>query len=74
MVSGLGGTLVAKPAHGLPVLPRRVNEACVRSTVDVPENRFVRAFLDQAVAVIDAVDDRAARKGGAFAAQVGRQR
>lgn len=34
-------------------LPRRVDELRVRSTVDTPENRFVKAFLDQAEGVVE---------------------
>lgn len=34
-------------------VPSRVEELRVRSTVDTPENRFVKAFLDQADGVVD---------------------
>ncbi|MBK7780998.1 MAG: DUF2357 domain-containing protein [Ardenticatenia bacterium] len=34
-------------------VPRRVEELRVRSTVDTPENRFVKAFLDQAEGVVE---------------------
>lgn len=34
-------------------VPRRVDERRVQSTVDTPENRFVKAFLDQADGVVE---------------------
>lgn len=40
-------------------VPRRVEELRVRSTVDTPENRFVKAFLDQADGVVERMRDAA---------------
>lgn len=34
-------------------LPQRVPQSTLRSTIDTPENRFVRAFLDQASGIIE---------------------
>ncbi len=39
-------------------MPRWVDELQVRPTVDTPENRFVRAFLDLVEGVIDGVEER----------------
>lgn len=52
-------------------LPETIDETAVRSTVDVPENRFVKAFLDQAIGIVDEIRQLATEKGGAFAARVG---
>ncbi len=51
-------------------LPRTIDEPAVKSTVDVPENRFIKAFLRQVVGVIDAVMAEAKNVGGAFEARV----
>lgn len=52
-------------------LPDTIEETAVRNTVDVPENRFVKVFLDQAIGIIDEIRESAIRKGGTFAARVG---
>ncbi len=36
-------------------LPSEIDETHVRSTLDVPENQFVKAFLTQAVGIVDAM-------------------
>ncbi len=44
-------------------LPERVEEDHRRTTVDTPENRFVRAFLDQAADIVERVRMAAGGKG-----------
>ncbi|MFW6039917.1 MAG: DUF2357 domain-containing protein, partial [Gemmatimonadota bacterium] len=51
-------------------LPERVAERRVRHTVDTPENRFVKAFLDQALGIADRVRTEAAERRPAFAARI----
>jgi hypothetical protein len=65
-----GSTLaVARGLHGH--LPIRLEEDRVESTIDVAENRFVKAFLDQASGIVDAMDELArARSDGPFVRRV----
>jgi predicted component of viral defense system (DUF524 family) len=50
--AGAGGALaVALRGH----LPQRVDESIVRHSVDVPENRFAKAFLDQMLGLVERV-------------------
>ncbi len=50
-------------------LPLTVNEPAVQHTFDVPENRFVKAFLGQCVAIIEAILVEAEAVGGSFGAR-----
>lgn len=57
--AGSGGALaVALRGH----LPQRVNESIVRYTVDVPENRFAKAFLGQMLGLVERVRALALRR------------
>jgi hypothetical protein len=51
-------------------LPESIEETAVRSTLDVPENQFVKAFLDQAIGIVEEIRAIAPAKGEAFAARV----
>jgi predicted component of viral defense system (DUF524 family) len=50
-------------------LPVTVDEPTVRQTFDVPENRFVKAFIGQCIGIIETIAAEAERVGGAFAAR-----
>lgn len=50
-------------------LPVTVDEPRVQHTFDVPENRFVKAFLGQCVGIIETIAAEAEAVGGAFAAR-----
>lgn len=50
-------------------LPVTVDEPRVQHTFDVPENRFVKAFLGQCVGIIETIAAEAEGVGGAFAAR-----
>lgn len=55
-------------------LPRDVDELVTRPTFDVPENRFVKAFLDLAVGILEAVRRHPPPKGTpAFARRLSEQ-
>ncbi len=55
-------------------LPREIDETITHPTFDVPENRFVKSFLDLAVGIVEDVRARAARKGSKrFARRIGAQ-
>jgi predicted component of viral defense system (DUF524 family) len=42
----------------------------VRSTFDVPENRFVKAFIEQAIGIVEQIQVLAAGRGSSFAARI----
>jgi uncharacterized protein len=42
----------------------------VRGTFDVPENRFVKAFIEQAIGIIEQIRTQAASRGRSFAARI----
>jgi predicted component of viral defense system (DUF524 family) len=46
-------------------LPQRLLETTVEATVDVDENRFVKAFLDQVLGILDEMRTVVARQGNA---------
>jgi hypothetical protein len=46
-------------------IPERIDVPRARHTVDTAENRFVRAFLDEVMALVDRVEVRAREKSGA---------
>jgi len=55
-------------------LPRQIDESVTHPTFDVPENRFVKSFLDLSVGIVEEVRRRATEKGPAsFAGRVARQ-
>lgn len=67
IVSGEGGltrvaSLAAKELHLARTLrgflPERVREIRIRSSLDTPENRFVKTFLDQALGIVEEVRRR----------------
>jgi len=45
-------------------LPLRVEQVRVEATCDTPENRFVKAFLDQALGIVARVRQRTQQQGG----------
>jgi uncharacterized protein len=51
-------------------LPERVEESSVRGTFDVPENRFVKAFIEQAIGIIEQIREQASGRGRSFAARI----
>jgi predicted component of viral defense system (DUF524 family) len=51
-------------------LPATVPERRPRYDLDTPENRFVKAFLDQAIGILDQVALRGRERGGAFAGRL----
>jgi predicted component of viral defense system (DUF524 family) len=42
----------------------------VRSTFDVPENRFVKAFIEQAIGIVEHIQVQAAGRGSSLAARI----
>ena len=77
VASGGGACIEASPAlRATPLstalggcIPERVDVPRARHTVDTAENRFVRAFLDEIVGLVDRVEVRARQKSAAVAWQ-----